>query len=75
MGSLAVTANDAHACTTILAGRAATTDGSVLMATSCDGNIMGRVHVIPAKEYPKDARVRMFYDFPAPATWKEQMEQ
>ena len=74
MGSLALTANDARGCTTILAGKGATTDGSVLMATSCDGNIMGRVHVMPAKEYPKDTRVRMFYDFPSPSTWKEHLE-
>ena len=74
LGSLALTANDARGCTTIMAGKAATVDGSVLMGTSCDGNIMGRVHVMPAKEYPKGTRVRMFYDFPSPSTWKEHLE-
>jgi len=65
----------ADSCTTILVGKAATVDGSVLMATSCDGNIMGRVYALPAREYPKDAKVRMFYDFPAPSTWEEHEEQ
>jgi dipeptidase len=64
-----------HSCTTILVGKAATVDGSVLMATSCDGNIMGHVYMLPAKEYPGDARVRMFYDFPAPSTWAEHEDQ
>lgn len=65
----------AHACTTILVGKAATADGSVLMATSCDGNIMGRVYVVLAKRYPDDAKVPMFYDFPAPSTWQEYLDQ
>ncbi len=72
-GFLGTIAGDSRACTTILAGRAATADGSVLMATSCDGNIMGRVYVIPGKEYPKGARVRMFYDCPAPSRWNEHL--
>lgn len=64
-----------HSCTTILVGKAATVDGSVLMATSCDGNIMGRVYTLPANEYPKDDKVPMFYDFPAPSTWGEHEDQ
>jgi hypothetical protein len=68
------TAKGTRACTTILIGKAATSDGSVLMATSCDGNIMGRVHVVPAKKYPKGHELRMFYDSPAPSTWQEQAE-
>jgi len=73
--ALAPSVEGTHSCTTILVGKAATMDGSVLMATSCDGNIMGHVYVLPAKEYPKDAKVRMFYDFPAPSTWEEHEEQ
>jgi dipeptidase len=65
----------AHACTTILVGRAATADGSVLMATSCDGGIMGRVYVVPAKRYPEGNKVRMFYDSPAPSTWQKHLDQ
>jgi len=68
-------ADRTHACTTILVAKAATTDGSVLMATSCDGNVMGRVYVVPAKRYPEGMKVRMFYDFPAPSTWQEHLDQ
>lgn len=67
--------NDVHPCTTILIGREASADGSVLMATSCDGNIMGRVYVVAEKFYPEDAKVKMFFDFLAPATWKEHEDQ
>ena len=72
--SLPLTASHTRGCTTILAGKAASVDGSVLMATSCDGNIMGRVYVMPAREYSKDTRVRMFFDFPAPSTCKEHLQ-
>ncbi|MDY0169822.1 MAG: C69 family dipeptidase [Thermoguttaceae bacterium] len=63
------------ACTTVLVGKGATADGSVLMATSCDGGIMGRVYVMPAKEYPPGSTVPMFFDFPAPATWEKHVEE
>ena len=75
VGSLALAVGPAQACTTILVGRAATGDGSVLMATSCDGGIMGRVYVLPAAEYPQGTTVPMFYDFPAPSTWQEHLER
>jgi dipeptidase len=75
VGSLALTAGGAHACTTILAGKAATKDGSVLMATSCDGNIMGRVYVLLGAEYPNGTEVPMFYDFPAPSNWEKHSDQ
>ncbi|MFC1715859.1 dipeptidase [Candidatus Poribacteria bacterium] len=75
VGPLTSSVAGVHSCTTILVGKAATVDGSVLMATSCDGNIMGRVHVLPARDYPRDASVRMFYDFPAPSTWGEHEDQ
>ena len=75
MAPLGWTAESAYACTTILVGRAATADGSVLMATSCDGGIMGRVYVVPAKQYPKGTKVPMFYDCPAPSTWQEHLDQ
>ena len=73
--ALTVTTNVLKACTTILVGMAATADGSVLMATSCDGGIMGRVYIMPARSYSKGSQVSMYYDFPAPATWREHFEQ
>lgn len=72
---LPVNRETANACTTVLVGRAASTDGSVLMGTSCDGNIMGRVYVMPARSYPPGTRIPMYYDWPAPATWEEHGEQ
>ncbi len=71
--SLAMPRDVVYACTSILVGKAATKDGSVLMATSCDGSIMGRVYVQPAKQYPTGETVPMFYDFPAPATWQQHL--
>jgi len=61
-----------QSCTTILVGKSATVDGSVLMATSCDGSVMGRAHVMPAKGHNK---VRMFFDFPSPSTLEEHENQ
>jgi dipeptidase len=75
VGPLVLDGGLAGACTTVLVGKGATADGSVLMATSCDGNVMGRIYVLPAKEYPKGASVPMFYDFPAPSTWQQHLDQ
>jgi dipeptidase len=75
VAALLGTSQGTRACTTILVGKAATEDGSVLMATSCDGDIMGRVYVMPARDYSSETKVPMFYDFPAPSTWKEHLEQ
>jgi dipeptidase len=74
-GALTLAGGPAHACTTILVGRGTTEDGSVLMATSCDGGIMGRVYVLPAGEHPEGTTVPMFHDFPAPSTWQEHLDR
>ena len=53
---------DASACTTVMAGKKATADGSVLMSSSCDGDQMGQIHLVPAKEYAPGERVAMSLD-------------
>lgn len=58
----------APACTTIMAGRAATDDGAVLMASSCDGDIMGLVSVVPAVDYGGPTRLPMYWNLPRPKT-------
>jgi dipeptidase len=50
---------EASACTTVMAGRKATADGSVLMSSSCDGDRMGQIFLVPAKEYAPGERVPM----------------
>jgi dipeptidase len=53
------------ACSTLLAGRLASADGSVLMSHSCDGDVMGLVYVMPAQSYPPRHRLPMYWDHPA----------
>lgn len=59
------------ACSTILAGRQATADGSVLMSHSCDGDVMGLVYVMPARSYPQGTRLPMYWNVPRPNTYEE----
>ena len=59
------------ACTTVLVGRRATSDGSVLMASSCDGDVMGLIYVMPAQTYPPDTKLPMYWNVPRPKTYEE----
>ena len=59
------------ACTTVLVGRRATSDGSVLMASSCDGDGMGLIYVMPARTYPPDTKLPMYWNVPRPKTYQE----
>jgi dipeptidase len=44
-----------ESCTSIMAGRKATTDGSVITTHACDGNYRQWVNIVPARENKKDA--------------------
>jgi len=61
----------AVACTTIMSGKQATADGSVLMSHSCDGDVMGLVYVMPARTYPPGTRLPMYWNVPRPTTYAE----
>ncbi len=61
----------ATACSTILVGKKATADGSVLMSHSCDGDVMGLVYVMPAHSYAPGTRLPMYWNVPRPSTYEE----
>jgi len=65
------TAGPVEACTTVMVGRRATEDGSVLMASSCDGDVMGVIYVMPARTYPPDTKLPMYWNVPRPKTYQE----
>jgi dipeptidase len=71
MGALVLTSPRSDACSTILAGRFATADGSVLISHSCDGDVMGLVYVMPAQSYPAGTRLPMYWNVPRPRTHAE----
>ena len=71
IGSLAWTPREAFACSTILVGKKATSDGSVLMSSSCDGDIMGLIYVMPAQKYPQGTKLPMYWNLPRPKTHQE----
>jgi len=48
-------------CTSIMAGRLATTDGSVITAHSCDGNYRTWVKIEPGKSYPEGATTKVYH--------------
>jgi dipeptidase len=70
-GTVPMTSSRAWACTTVMVGRQATADGSVLMASSCDGDVMGLIYVMPAQEYPAGTKLPMYWNVPRPATYRE----
>ena len=59
------------ACSTILAGKKATSDGSILMSSSCDGDIMGLIYIMPAQKYPQGTKLPMYWNLPRPKTYEE----
>jgi dipeptidase len=61
----------ATACSTIMAGKETTADGSVLMSHSCDGDVMGLVYIMPAHSYAPGTRLPMYWNVPRPSTYEE----
>lgn len=48
-------------CTSIMVGRKATTDGSVITAHSCDGNYRTWANIVPHQRNPKGAMNKIYY--------------
>ena len=71
IGSIAWTHREVLGCSTILVGKKATYDGSVLMSSSCDGDIMGLIYVMPAQKYPQGTKLPMYWNLPRPKTHQE----
>jgi dipeptidase len=49
-----------ESCTSIMAGRLATTDGSVITAHTCDGNYRQWLNVIPGAKYPEGSTTKVY---------------
>jgi dipeptidase len=47
-------------CTSIMAGRLATTDGSVITAHTCDGNYRQWLNVVPGAKYPEGLTTKVY---------------
>ena len=71
VGLVFFTAREAIACSTILVGKEATSDGSVLMSSSCDGDIMGLIYIMPSQKYPPDTKLPMYWNLPRPKTHED----
>ena len=48
---------DGQSCTSIMAGRKATVDGSVITSHTCDGRYRTWLSVEPAADYPEGAMI------------------
>lgn len=48
-------------CTSIMVGKQATTDGSVITAHSCDGNFRTWLNIVPGKTFPKNSKDKVYY--------------
>ncbi len=56
-----------------MAGKNTTEDGSVLMSSSCDGDIMSVIYIMPSKEYPEGTKLPMYWNIPRPTNYEEYM--
>ncbi|MFC2164654.1 dipeptidase [Acidobacteriota bacterium] len=50
-----------ESCTSIMVGRLASTDGSVMTAQSCDGNYRTWVNIVPSKTHKKGATTKIYH--------------
>ena len=66
LGPILWTPQDTLACSTILVGIEATADGSVLLSSSCDGDIRGSIYVMPARNYAPGTKLPMYWNLPRP---------
>lgn len=48
-------------CTSIMVGRLASTDGSVMTAHSCDGNYRTWVNIVPHKKHQKGSKIKIYH--------------
>ncbi len=52
--------NDPESCTSIMVGKKASADGSVITSHTCDGNYRTWMELVPAKQYDKDTIVSIY---------------
>ncbi len=48
-------------CTSIMVGRLATTDGSIITCHTCDGNYRNWLNMVPHKKHPKGATNKIYW--------------
>jgi len=52
-----------ESCTSIMVGRLASTDGSVMTAHSCDGNYRTWVNIVPHRKHSKGSMTKIYHGF------------
>jgi dipeptidase len=54
-------ANSPESCTSIMVGKKASADGSVITSHTCDGNYRTWMNIVPAAKYEQDTVVDIYY--------------
>lgn len=52
--------NNPESCTSIMVGKKASTDGSVITSHTCDGNYRTWMNIVPAQKFEKDTVVNIY---------------